>query len=318
MTFDVVTFGEPMVLHLADGARPLPTATVFEAGIAGAESNVAIGLARLGHRVGFFGRVGADTFGSRIRQVLRGEGVSVDHLIDDPTRPTGLLIRDCPQGQPITVEYRRNGSAASALEPADVPHSWLTATRLLHVTGITPALSESALAATEQAMLTARAADAEVSFDPNIRLRLASPERWRVIVDQLARHATIVFTGQEEADMIAPGIPPGQWYADRGATTVVVKNGAAGSSEYDCATATTTSVGIRPVPVIDPVGAGDAFNAGWISAWLDGADADQAQRRLTTGATVASAVVATRGDVTGFPTRTILHQLLINGTDVIR
>jgi len=316
-----VTFGEPMVLLLATDDLPLPIAQRFDYALAGAESNLATGLARLEHRVAYFGRVGADSFGERIRQTLRAEGIDVSGLIDDPQRPTGLLIRDSPQGRPITVEYRRSGSAATALAPDNLPTAVLQDTRLLHVTGITAALSESALAATERAMATAKEAGATVSFDPNIRLRLADPSRWQVIVKQLAAYADIVFTGRDEAELISPGVDPGQWYTDLGATNVIVKDGGQGSYEYLPGSGEVVHAGIRTVPQVDPVGAGDAFNAGWISAWLDGADAptrEDSEARLRTGAVVASMVVAVRGDCSGLPTRQLLDQVLAGGADIIR
>ncbi len=319
--FDVVTFGEPMVLMLATDDLPLPVARGFDVGVAGAESNLATGLARLGHRVSYAGRVGSDTFGEQIRRTLRAEGIDVSHLIDDPALPTGLLIRDSPQDRPITVEYRRAGSAATALSVADLPDDLLTGTRLLHATGITAALSESALAATEHAMIRAAEAGVTVCFDPNIRLRLADPARWQQIIARLAPHARIVFTGREEADIVSPGVEPERWYADHGAQTVVVKDGAAGSFEHITGGELAVPGGIRAVPLLDPIGAGDGFNAGWISAWLDGNDQlseEHARVRLTTGAAVASMVVATRGDATGLPNRTILAQVLAGSADVIR
>jgi 2-dehydro-3-deoxygluconokinase len=320
-SFDVVTFGEPMVLLLAADDLPLPVAQRFEVGVAGAESNLATGLARLGHRVAYFGRVGDDTFGDQIRRTLRSEGIDVSRLLADPQRPTGLLIRDSPQDRPITVEYRRAGSAATALTPEQLPSELLTDTRILHATGITAALSESALEATEQAMMTAAAAGVTVSFDPNIRLRLADPERWQVIIKRLAPHAKIVFTGREEAEIVSPGVEPERWYADHGAETVVVKDGGAGSFEHVTGGDLAVPAGIRTVPLVDPIGAGDGFNAGWLSAWLDGTDGlteEDARIRLTTGAAVASMVVATRGDATGLPNRAILAQVLAGSSDVIR
>jgi 2-dehydro-3-deoxygluconokinase len=319
--FDVVTFGEPMVLLLAADDLPLPIAQRFDQGVAGAESNLATGLARLGHRVAYFGRVGADSFGDRIRQSLRAEGIDVSGLVDDPDRPTGLLIRDSPQGRPITVEYRRAGSAATALSSDGLPTELITASRLLHVTGITAALSESSLAATEQAMIMAKQSGVTVSFDPNVRLRLADPARWQLIIKQLAPYADIVFSGREEADIVSPGVDPERWYADHGATIVVVKDGGDGSFEYQCGSSTTVHAGIRPVPLVDPIGAGDGYNAGWISAWLNGADRlteEDAASRLRSGAVVASMVVSVRGDCTGLPTRALLDQVLAGGTDVIR
>lgn len=316
-----MTFGEPMALLLATDDLPLPNAERFDYGLAGAESNLATGLARLGHRVAYFGRVGADSFGDRIRQTLRAEGIDVSGLTSDHQRPTGLLIRDSPQGRPITVEYRRSGSAATALHPDTLPTGLLTSTRLLHVTGITAALSASALAATERAMVMARDSGAVVSFDPNIRLRLAEPERWQVIIKQLAPYADIVFTGRDEADLISPGVEPERWFTDLGATSVIVKDGAAGSYEYLRASGIAVHAGVRVVPLIDPIGAGDGFNAGWISAWLDGADGQteaDAETRLRTAAVVASMVVTVRGDCTGLPTRAVLDQVLAGGADVIR
>ncbi|MFJ4210852.1 sugar kinase [Paenarthrobacter sp. NPDC089675] len=321
MKYDVVTFGEPMLLLLAADDLPLLSGQRFDVGVAGAESNLAIGLARLNHGVAYFGRVGADTFGVRIQQTLRSEGIDVSALTTDAELPTGILLRDSPQGQPITVEYRRAGSAATALAPEHLPKEMISNTRFLHVTGIIAALSESALEAAEQAMIIARQAGAEVSLDPNIRLRLASPEQWRKIIERLAPHATIIFTGQDEADIICRGVDPEEWYGERGATTVVVKNGASGSREYMHTVASSVEAGVRPVHAVDVVGAGDGFNAGWISAWLNGADSqtpEHAALRLRTGATVAASVVATRGDATGLPTQAILRQLLSNGMDVNR
>ena len=319
--FDVVTFGEPMILMVAADRLPLPAAQGFDLGIAGAESNLATGLARLDHRVGYFGRVGADSFGERIRRELRAEGVNADRLIADPDLPTGLLIRDNPYGRPITVEYRRSGSAATALSVADLPAEMITKARLLHITGITAALSESALAATEQAMIIAAEAGVTVSLDPNIRLRLADPQRWQLIIKQLAPHAKIIFTGRDEAEIVSPGVEPERWYADLGAETVVVKDGASGSFEHIVGSGLAVHGPIRTVPLVDPIGAGDGFNAGWISAWLDGAESGSeadAALRLRTAAVVASMVVSAPGDAVGLPSRAMLNQVLDSGADVIR
>lgn len=152
-------------------------------------------------------------------------------------------------------------------------------------------------------------------------MRLAEPERWQQIIKQLAPLASIVFTGRDEAELISPGVPPETWYGDHGARFVVVKDGGNGTQEHQLAVGRTVHGGIRPVPLVDPIGAGDGFNAGWISAWLDGADQSteaDAERRLTTAATVASMVVAARGDRTGLPTRAMLDQVLASGADVIR
>jgi 2-dehydro-3-deoxygluconokinase len=315
---EVVTFGEPMTLLLATGDVPLGQARQFDASIAGAESNLAIGLARLGHRVAFFGRVGADVFGQRIRRELRAEGVGVSALRTDPDRPTGLLLRDSAQGAPITVVYGRAGSAATAMSVAELPVDVIEKARILHATGITAALSDSAYQATLEAMRIARRSGVLVTFDPNVRLRLAPVTRWQQIVDTLARQADVVLTGADETAVLGLDAEPASWFADRGASTVVVKLGALGATEYDLTGSSGYSFWHQParfVTAVDPVGAGDAFNAGWLSAWLRGVPPDQ---RLLEAAAVASLVVATRGDSAGLPDADTRQRVLDQGADIDR
>ncbi|MBA3528596.1 MAG: sugar kinase [Propionibacteriaceae bacterium] len=315
---EVVTFGEAMILFLAAGETPLAHASQFDSFIAGTESNLAIGLARLGHRVGFFGRVGADVFGERIRRELRGEGVDVSALGTDAHRPTGLMVRDAVRAAPITVGYRRSGSAATALVTGDPPTSMIEQARVLHVTGITAALSDTSYEATLEAMRIATRAGVRVSFDPNLRLRLAPVSRWQEIVDTLARHCDIALTGAEEAEIFCPGVQPQTWFGERGASIVVVKRGALGASEYAFAAPAgqvTVHEPARAVAMVDPVGAGDAFDAGWLSGWLRGLAPTE---RLREAAAVASLVVATRGDATGLPDVATRDRVLAEGQDVER
>lgn len=313
MSAEIVTFGEPMALLLAERDLPLDAATGFAWSIAGAESNLAIGLARLGHSVAYAGRVGDDVFGARIRRELRAEGIDVGGLITDPELPTGLLIRDSPVDRPITVHYRRSGSASTAYRVDDLPGTAIRAARLLHLTGITAALSESSFRACKAAMIMARDAGVAVSFDPNLRLRLAGPDEWARIVDELARHADLIFVGADEATMITGGAPTEEWFFERGAGTVVIKDGGNGAVEH--APGSSTAVGVRRVPLVDPVGAGDAFNTGWLSAWLRGLPTD---RRLAEGAAVASLVVATHGDAIGLPDAATRDRVLAEGADIDR
>lgn len=304
-----------MALLLATHDVHLAVAREFAAEIAGAESNVAIGLARLGHRVAFYGRLGDDVFGHRIRRELRGEGIDVSALLTDDERGTGLLFRDTVQGSPLTVLYRRSDSAATAMTSADVPSVIIRQARVLHVTGITAALSRSAYEATVTAMTTAREAGVLVSFDPNLRLRLATAAGWRQIVDQLARLADVVLTGAEEAEVFCPGSDPVTWLGERAVGTVVIKHGADGASEHDTVSGKAWSAPARTVPVVDPVGAGDAFDAGWLSGWLRG---EPPQSRLAEACAVASLVVATRGDSVGLPDSRGRDLLLVEGPDVQR
>lgn len=313
---EVVTIGEVMALLLAPAGVPLGAAASYEQGHAGAESNVAVGLSRLGHRVAFVSRLGDDRLGARVLRDLRGEGVDVSHVALDTTRPTGLLLRDT-HARGVSVDYHRAGSAATLLAPADVPVDLLRQARVLHLTGITAAISDSAHEAVLHAARTAREHGVTVTADPNVRLRLADADRWRHLTEELADLADVLLVGADDAAAIGIDDPAG-WAHARGVHTVVVKDGARGATEStaaDGATRTRQQPAL-PVPVVvDPVGAGDAFAAGWISAWLRGAEPD---RRLREAAAVAACVVATRGDVPGLPDPATRDRLLAGAEDVTR
>lgn len=174
-------------------------------------------------------------------------------------------------------------------------------------------LSPTAHVAVEHAIATARRLGVTVCLDPNVRLRLAPAADWAIRWRVLAPLADVVLIGENEAEVLGvPGRP--EWLLDNGVGTVVVKRGAQGAVEHDHSGTTETVA--RPVPMADPVGAGDAFAAGWISGWLDGlARAD----RLHRAATVAAQVVAHRGDLDGLPTRAVLDQIASSATtDVLR
>src|SRR5687768_10368379 len=158
LVLDVVTLGEAMIVMVPDRVGLLRNATRFERFVAGAESNVAIGLARLGHSVGFVTRVGDDEFGRTILATLRGEGIDVAHVRVDPAAPTGLFFKERRKPGETRALYYRAGSAASLLAPEDVPEDYIRDSRCLHLTGITPALSRSCRATIDRAIDIAREA----------------------------------------------------------------------------------------------------------------------------------------------------------------
>ena len=292
---DVVTFGETMAVLIAEPGVPLTEATSFRRTVAGSESNVAIGLARLGHRVGWFGRVGADAFGHVVHRAIRGEGVDTRHVVVDPEGPTGLLIRDAHGGRGVDVLYFRSQSAGSRLAPADVDPDYIASARILHVSGITPLLSDDAREATAHAVDIARQRGVLVSFDPNIRRRLADDDRAREVLQPLAESADIVLAGDDEADLLSGGTGA-RWFLDRGADLVVIKQGAAGAWATDGET--TWRQPPTPVDPVDPVGAGDAFAAGFLSGLIHGEDVPGRLRRAAAyGAFAVTAV----GDTEGLP-----------------
>lgn len=304
MSPDVLTLGETMIAFRSES--PISHGGTQVSRVAGAESNVAVGLARLGHAVAWVGRVGADGFGSLVLRVLRGEGVDTDHVVVDPSRPTGLMFVEQRTADVTRVEYRRSASAGSALRREDVEVALAQRPRLLHLTGITTALSRSARDCVLWAAETANAAGSMVTLDVNYRSRLWSREQAREVLTPLAEHTAYVIASEDELDLVAGG-PEADAVGEllgRGVLAVAVKRGARGASLYT--RAGRVDLPALPVTALDPVGAGDAFCAGLLSGVLDGLEPAESLRRATvTGAFAASV----RGDWEGAPTRAELPLL---------
>jgi 2-dehydro-3-deoxygluconokinase len=303
--FEVVTFGETMVLFAPAEREKLETASTYHASIGGAESNCAIGLARLGHSVCWVSRIGADPFGSRVLKTLRGESVNVSRVQVSASEPTGIMFKEPAPGNTSRVFYYRRNSAAAALQAESFES---LRSKYLFVTGITPALSASNRALTSELVNRFRASGAKVVFDPNMRFRLWNSEQARTVFLELARNCDIlipslaeaeILTGFAEPDAMLDGLralgPPqvilkagdkGAWYAD-------------GERRGFCP--------CFPVREIDPVGAGDAFCAGLISGLLDDLPLPEA---VTRGAALGALCVSTFGDYQGLPDRAALEEFI--------
>jgi 2-dehydro-3-deoxygluconokinase len=313
----VVTFGEAMALFRAPPGEPLRTAVHFARSIAGAESNLAIGLSRLGCEAGWFGRVGDDPLGLGILDVLRREGVDVSHAVVDSNAPTGILVRDTHGERRIDVVYARKGTAASRLSRSDLNAAYLASARVLHFTGITPALSPTARDATAEAVRLAAEAGVTVSFDPNIRrhLWLTTDDARRELIPFVER-SQLVLAGHEEAALLSGEKAPraaAKWFIDRGADVVAVKLGSGG------AWATNGDEEFHgdalPVHPVDPIGAGDAFNAGFLCAWLNGASIRSC---VEEGNLAGGLSVQAYGDIEGLPYRRELDERRANNLETNR
>ncbi|AXK31312.1 sugar kinase [Streptomyces armeniacus] len=315
---EVVTCGEAMLLMLAEPGVPLERAARFSRSVAGAESNVAAGLARLGHRTRWLGRVGADPAGEAVLRELRADGVDVSWAGVDPDAPTGLLLRDSHPQRGIDVQYYRAGSAASRLAPEHIQPEALAGARVLHLSGITPMLSASATEATWRLVELARRAGTAVSFDPNVRLKLGTAHEWMHTVGPLLREADLVLAGEDELELLLGG------GADEGAKALLgLGHTSAVVIKRRDHSATAVSEGGQwdqrafSVRVADPVGAGDAFAAGWLSGWLRG---EGPQRALAEAACVAALAVQAPSDTEGLPTAAVRDRTLISlteGTDSV-
>lgn len=308
---DVLCFGETMAMFVAQQTGDLDQVETFGRRIAGADSNVAIGLARLGWRVRWLSRVGDDALGRFVLASLRREGLDCSQVAVDPCHPTGfqLKARRDDGGDPA-VEYFRTGSAASKLSVEDL-HVAVPQARHLHATGIVPALSERCRQLSHALIERMRAAGASVSFDPNLRPSLW-PDRQTMVreINALAIKAHWVLPGLEEGRVLTGWTTPADiaaFYLDQGVQRVAIKLGSEGAYYRDA-----SGHGlVAPVPVakvIDTVGAGDAFAVGVISALLDGLPLVQA---VTRGNWCGSRAVQSLGDMEGLPLREELaaHEL---------
>jgi 2-dehydro-3-deoxygluconokinase len=327
---EVITLGECLISMVADRA-PLATARSFEVHVAGAEANVAVGLARLGHTVAYIGRVGSDPLGIAIVRRLRGEGVQVEHLAVDPEGPTGLFIRELRELGPSDLVYYRSGSAGSKLSAADVSAAdgLFAGARWLHVTGITPALSTTAREAVEGAISRARENGLTVSLDLNLRRKLWSEAEAAAVLSDLVARCDIVLGDLDEAALVTnvparrDGPPDPEAVADAllalGPRVAVVKLGSAGALEHRGEAGPHRSTRREAIPltrVVDPVGAGDAFTAGYIAATLEGL---APPRALDLANACGAAVASTVGDMDGLPTRPEVERILgARGPDVLR
>ena len=287
---EVICLGETMALVAP--ARPvhLRYAPDFRITAAGAESNVACHLASLGVHARWISQLGRDPLGDRILDELLARGVDVAsvRIVDDA--PTGLYVKNPGRG----VHYYRAGSAAARMGPGMVADIDFARVDVIHLTGITPALSASCAELVAAAMTLARQAGTTISFDVNYR-----PALWPdaaaagEVIARFANRADLVFVGQDEAEVLWQATDPGQVTSIVGQPdTVVVKDGALG------ATAVTAGDAVFepsiPTEVVEPVGAGDAFAAGYLAALLAGRSMSE---RLRSGHRQASRVLSTTGDL---------------------
>jgi 2-dehydro-3-deoxygluconokinase len=298
---DVVTFGETMVMFNPDSKGPLRYVHNFNKSIAGAESNVAVALGRLGHKVGWFSKLGDDEFGRYIQSVIRGENVDVSRIILDTTRNTGILFKERFAHVNPNVYYYRKGSAASNISAEDIDVEYIKSSKILHVTGITPALSASARDAVLKVVSIAKENGVIVSFDPNIRLKLWSLKEAKPVLLEIAKMADIIFPGISEGEMLL-GLNNEEEIADEflklGCSTVALKLGEKGCYIKNKNEAHYIN-GYVVESLEDTVGAGDGFAAGFLSGMLRGLSLRECGEYANGVGAMATLV---RGDMEGFPT----------------
>ncbi len=316
---DVISIGESMVLFTPETNGQMRYANQFTSRIAGAETNTLIGLAKLGHRVGWISQLGQDEFGASILSFVRGEGVDVTQVKKTIGAPTGIFFKEMINESDVQIYYYRQHSAASLMGPKDLNENYIKKSKYLYITGITPALSESCREMIFQSIKIAERNGVKIVLDPNIRRKLWS--------DDLAKKAIVSIA--EKSNIVLPGIAEGEFLFDKrnekeiaksfhdlGAETVVVKLGENGAY-YSTNEESGHVPALNIKRVVDPVGAGDGFATGFLSGILEQLPIQEAVAR----ACAIGAIVATvNGDVEGLPDRAGLEKLMhtTNNEDVKR
>lgn len=297
---DVVTFGETMVLFNPETQGPLRYVGTFTKSIGGAESNVAIALARLGHKAGWFSKLGDDEFGRYIKSTVMGEEVDVSRVKKDPKRTTGILFKERFSTVNPNVYYYRKGSAASHLMMEDLDMDYIASAKILHVTGISLALSEEMREAVFYAVKEAKKRGVLISFDPNIRLKLWSEEEARETILEMVKLTDLLFPGKEEAELLL-GLTEPEEIADTflklGVQTVALKLGKSGCYVKNKETEAFVH-GYTVDHPVDTVGAGDGYAAGFISGYLENLSLTECAQRANAVGAMATLV---KGDMEGFP-----------------
>jgi len=312
---DVVTWGETMLrLSPAEGVA-LEAAGSLEISAGGTESNMAIGLARLGRRVGWSSRLPDNPLGRRIARDIAAQGVDVSRVLwargDQGERAGLLFIEPGAAPRPNRVLYDRAGSAIARLNPAELDYAYLASGRVLFLTGITPALSASCREAWLRSAQEARRAGCAVVVDVNFRSKLWSPQAARETLEAVFPHVEAVFCGLADLQLLfgmpqEPALAAESFARAYRIPLVVLTLGAQGALAWREGKVLTHPV--FPTQVVDRIGSGDAFAAGFLHGWLEGT----LERALALGNAMAALKQTYRGDAT-WATRAEVEELLTQG-----
>lgn len=308
---ELVTIGETMVSLASRVHIGLQYGPSLDMHIAGAESNTAIGLSKLGHSATFITRLGKDSLGQFILRMIRAEGVDTSYVKIDPEYPTGIMFKEALANNKTAVHYYRENSAATRLNISDIPKETITKAKIVHISGITPVLSQSCQQMVFDVMDLARSSGCAISFDPNIRKKLWGSHDYSPMMKELISKSSYVLIGLDEASMLygtddIKGLSD-LIFSSANVEYLAIKNGSKGAWVLD----NTRQFFIPPVPCnpIDSVGAGDGFNAGFLTGVLEDRPLEECG---SIGAVVGALVTETKGDIEGLPNRQDVENVLEN------
>jgi 2-dehydro-3-deoxygluconokinase len=324
---EVVTIGESMVLFQPMTGGSLAYAPLFTKTMAGAESNVAIGLTRLGLKTRWISRLGTDPFGDQVFSTLAGEGVDVSAVIRDTASPTGIYFKEFKGFGDPTVYFYRKLSAASQFRPEELRPEWFHGARHLHITGILPALGPNTVETAQEAMKIARKQGMTISFDPNLRRKLWTEDRAREVMLSMIPLCDYFLPGLEEAEFLVGEHTESDYakiFLDQGVKVVALKLGERGSlGFYDEACIKADPYKITTI--VDTVGAGDAFAAGFLSVMLDSSVSHDSNsfgiklhKALQRANLLGAIATQYKGDWEGLPSLAEVEHILSGAKDITR
>ncbi|MCM1252089.1 MAG: sugar kinase [Clostridium sp.] len=306
---EIITIGETMAAFTPKSTGYLHYIKDYELRIAGAESNLAIGVCKLGHSASWVSRLGKDEFGYFVNNSIRAEGVDTRYVCFDEKHRTGVMFKQVLQGKETSVFYYRENSAASFMQPKDLQPEMFTGGKILHLTGITPVLSPDCEKVTEQAVCMGSEAGLKLSFDPNIRRKLWKDKDYTGLLRKIMDKTAILMLGLEEAEALYHTTEKERiaeaFFAQDCAEYLAIKDGANGAYVAD----REQGYDILPYPCkpIDPIGAGDAFNAGFLCALLEKRSVKEAGKMAAVAGALAT---ESYGDIEGYPTAESMRNIL--------
>lgn len=297
---DIITLGEAMVVFNPESTGPMKFVTGFQKTIGGAELNLAIGCSRLGLDTGYITRLGNDEFGKSIRNFIRGEGIDTSEIDFIDHYPTSINFKEIMEDGSVKTFYYRDKSPTLSMTPDDLNESYFKNAKILHLTGIFPAIGDAALEVWKQAIHLAKKHGVKISFDPNIRLKMWTKDQARKVLLEILPDVDILLAGDEEMDIIIGKRDPVaiiEACNKIGISYIAIKQGENGSVGYSQGE-TIKAVPVKASKVVDTVGAGDGFNAGVLYGYLHDWSLE---KTLKFANTIGSMVVSITGDNEGLP-----------------
>ena len=311
---NIFTFGEAVAVFAAEDELPVSRARDYQRWTGGAELNVAVGVSRLGLTSRWFSRLGADGLGEAVLSDARSEGVITDSVIMDETANTGLIIRNSSSQSPIDVTYWRKNSAACNMKVADISEELVLASEWVHITGITPAISQSAREATLKVKEIVKANKHRHSLDLNLRRKLWSGTEAAKVLRPLVDGVEVLIGGVDEYETVFESKDFVAAAFKAGAKNLIVTNGSANVHIYS--EDFHEELSAIQVKLVDPVGAGDALVAGALAGILSGLNlSDATKQGIVCGAWAVTGI----GDWGGLPFgKNGLVNTQLNAGDVVR